>query len=101
MIRERKEKSKLQKEIENMQRQILEMEHLKKLDLQTSHNEYDRVSRELRVAQEEKKMLTAKLQEIQSEYDLNLKTFEHKKEEYDLYERELKKLQDKYRETMN
>ena len=64
MIRERKEKTRLQKEVETMQRQVAEVDLAKKQDLQTAQSEFDRIQRDYRIIQEEKRMATAKLQEI-------------------------------------
>lgn len=53
------------------------------------------------MAVEEKKMLSAKLQEVQSEFEGFKRDFERRRDDQDLYERELKKLQDKHRDAMN
>ena len=81
IVRERKEKSKLQKEIEVMQRQLIEMESVKKQDLQTAQSEFERIQRDYRIVQEEKRMANAKLQEIQSEFEIIRRQYEQKKDD--------------------
>lgn len=66
---ERKEKSKLQKDYEILERKFLEIESLKKSDLQSQQNEFERLQREYRIMQEERRMVTMKTQEIQSEHE--------------------------------
>ena len=62
--RERKEKSKLQKEVETLQRQLEESEMVKREQLLQAQNETERIMRECRVSQEEKRLMTQKLTEI-------------------------------------
>eukprot|EP00347_Sterkiella_histriomuscorum_P015883 403355323 len=100
-IRERKDKSKLQKEIEVLQRQILDIESTKRSDLEKAQSEFERIQREYRIVQEEKRMSLAKLQEVQVEYEAYRRQFEQKRIEQEQYESELKKLQEKYREAMS
>ena len=56
--RERKEKSKLQREVEEMQRVIEELEVGKRELILQAQNETERIMRECRVLQEEKRLMT-------------------------------------------
>ena len=56
--------------------------------------------RECRVAQEEKRMAVAKLAEVQRDHDLMRERTESKRDGQDAVERELRKLQEKHRETV-
>lgn len=49
-IRERKEKAKLQKEVETLSRQVAEAEQTRKFELQNAQNEVERILRECRIA---------------------------------------------------
>jgi hypothetical protein len=62
--RERKEKSKLQKEVETLQRQLEENEVVKREQLLQAQNETERIMRDCRISQEEKRLMTQKLTEI-------------------------------------
>ncbi|CDW85959.1 UNKNOWN [Stylonychia lemnae] len=99
-MRQRKEVSKLQKEIEQLQVQILEQESNKRFDLEKSHSEFDRIQREYRIVSEEKRMAQMRVQDIQNEFESYRRQFEDRKYDQDLYENELRKLQDKHRECM-
>ena len=54
---ERKERSRLQKDYEKLEKQMVEIELTKKNDLQKLQTEYENVQRNLRVYEEEKNML--------------------------------------------
>ena len=56
MTHERKEKSKLQKDYENLERNFMDLDQQRKNDLQTAQAEFERVQRDYRVMQEERKM---------------------------------------------
>ena len=62
--RERKEKSKLQKEVETLQRQLEENEMVKREQMLQAQNEAERIMRDFRISQEEKRLMTQKLTEI-------------------------------------
>ena len=62
--RERKEKSKLQKEVETLQRQLEENEVVKREQMLQAQNEAERIMRDFRISQEEKRLMTQKLTEI-------------------------------------
>lgn len=62
--RERKEKSKLQKEVETLQRQLEENEMVKREQMLQAQNETERIMRDFRISQEEKRLMTQKLTEI-------------------------------------
>jgi hypothetical protein len=62
--RERKEKSKLQKEVETLQRQLEENEMVKREQMLQTQNETERIMRDCRISQEEKRLMTQKLTEI-------------------------------------
>ena len=56
--------------------------------------------RECRVAQEERRMAVAKLAEVQRDHDLMRERTDSKRDGQDAVERELRKLQEKHRETV-
>lgn len=68
-VRERKEKSKLQKEVETLTRQLVDIEAVHKADLLSAQSEVERVLHDSRVLAEEKRVAHLKLRELQAEAD--------------------------------
>ena len=83
-----------------MQKQAAEMEAVRRSELLCAQNEAERVIKECRIAQEEKRMMQQKLQELQREHDEVRSGGQQRREKDDETERELKKLQEKYREAI-
>jgi len=87
--------------VESLTLQITEAEQSKRAEVLNAQNEVERILRELRVAMEEKRLATAKLQEMQVEFEDMKKYADNKHDNHDALERELKKLQEKHRETVS
>jgi chromosome segregation ATPase len=60
----------------------------------------ERILRECRIAQEEKRMLQLKLSELEKEFELIRGRADGKKDDSEALERELRKLQERHRETI-
>lgn len=98
---ERKEKSKLQKEMETLEANYQELDNQRKRDAMIAQEEYEKLQKKHRVTTEERNIYLQKLQEMQKEVDDLGARLESKQDEFELLEREYKKLQDKHRDTLN
>ena len=98
---ERKEKSKLQKELEVIEKNYGELENTRKRDVMLAQEEYEKLQKRHRVVTEERNIYLQQLQKMQTDLEEQHSRFDQKSDEYDLMEREYKKLQDKHRETLN
>ncbi|CDW73834.1 UNKNOWN [Stylonychia lemnae] len=100
-IMERKEKSKLQRELEILEKNYTELEQQRKADIYAIQDDYEKLQKQHRVMTEERNIYLQKVQQVQTEFDDMRKTFDQKNDEFDMIEREYKKLQERHRETMN
>ncbi len=98
---ERKEKSKLQKELEVIEKNYGELENTRKRDVMLAQEEYEKLQKRHRVVTEERNIYLQQLQKMQTDLEEVHSRLDQKSDEYDLMEREYKKLQDKHRETLN
>ena len=98
---ERKEKSKLQKEMETLEANYQELDNQRKRDAMIAQEEYEKLQKKHRVTTEERNIYLQKLQEMQKDVDDLGARLESKQDEFELLEREYKKLQDKHRDTLN
>lgn len=64
-----------------------------------AQGEVERVLREARIAQEEKRMMASKLKEIEKEHEIIRARADGKKDDTEAVERELRKLQERHREA--
>lgn len=69
-----------------------EAEALRRTDLQNAQNEVERILRECRIAQEEKRMAALKLTEFQREYEQMKARVDTRNQDQESVDRELKKL---------
>ena len=100
-VHERKEKSKLQRELETIEKNYTELEHQRKKDVFSHSEEYEKLQKKHRVISEERNIYLQKLQQMQVDMDDVKNRLEQKQDEFELMEREYKKLQEKHRETLN
>ena len=99
-IRERKEKSKLQREIELLMQQLADSESIRRTEVLQAQNEAERVAHECRVAQEDRRFTQQKMSEMQAEMEDMRRRVDAKNSNTDMFEKELRKLQDQHRETL-
>ena len=97
---QRKEMSKLQKEMEVLEQNYMEMEQQKKQQAVLMQEEYEQLQKKHRVITEERAIYLQKVQELERELEDNRQTLDRKGDECALVEREYKKLQDKHRDTL-
>eukprot|EP00347_Sterkiella_histriomuscorum_P013840 403363164 len=100
-IMERKEKTKLQKELEILEKNYIELEQRRKADVTIGQEEYEKLQRQHRVLTEERNIYLNKVQQLQADYDDLMKQYQGKTDELDMVDREYKKIQEKHREVMN
>lgn len=100
-ILERKEKSKLQREFEIVEKNYSELEQSRKREIMIQQEEYEKLQKKHRVISEERNIYLQKLNGMQKELDDVRGKLEQKVDEFELIEREYKKLQDKHRDTLN
>lgn len=100
IVRERKDKAKLQREIEHLTQQVADSETIRRQEVLSAQNEAERVSRECRVAQEERRLIQQRMSEMQAEQEDMKRRVEGKSTESEVIERELRKLQERHREAM-
>lgn len=89
---ERKDKSRLQKELETLERSYMELEQQRKADVMAQQTEYENLQRQHRVVMEERNIYLQKMQALQIEIDQVKKNYQSKVDEFDLIEREYQKL---------
>ena len=99
-IRERKEKSKLQREIELLMQQLADSESIRRTEVLQAQNEAERVAHECRVAQEDRRFTQQKMSEMQAEMEDMRRRVDAKNSNTDMFEKELRKLHDQHRETL-
>ena len=99
-VRERKEKSKLQREIEQLMQQVADAESLRKAAVLQAQNEAERVTHECRVAQEDRRITQQRMGEVQAEMEDMRRRADAKEANTEVFERELRKLQEQHRETL-
>ena len=99
-VRERKEKSKLQREIEQLMQQVADAESLRKAAVLQAQNEAERVAHECRVAQEDRRITQQRMGEVQAEMEDMRRRADAKEANTEVFERELRKLQEQHRETL-
>ena len=97
---QRKEMSKLQKEMEVLEQNYMEMEQQKKQQAVLMQEEYEQLQKKHRVITEERAIYLQKVQELERELGDNRQALDRKGDECALVEREYKKLQDKHRDTL-
>lgn len=98
---ERKEKSKLQREMETVEKNYQELENQRKREGMVQQEEYEKLQKKHRVITEERNIYLGKLQQVQVEIDELKSRLEAKNDEFELMEREYKKLQERHRDASN
>lgn len=89
---ERKEKSKIQKELEVLEKNYSELDLQRKREAMVQQEEYEKLQKKHRVINEERNIYLQKLQQMQAEMDDVRNKLESKTDEFELLEREYKKL---------
>ena len=98
---ERKEKTRVHKELDTLEKNYLELQHSRKADLQIKQNEIDNLNKVLAQLEESK----SGLQQINDSYENEIRDLKKKlmikQDQNELLEKEFAKLQDKLREVQN
>jgi chromosome segregation ATPase len=100
-LMELKEKSKLQKELETLEKNYIELEQNKKHENLTHNTEIERLQKEVATLKEEKAAMNSKINQMQLDLDKLQRNYESKCDRYDLLEKDFKQYQDGHRGMMN
>lgn len=96
---ERKEKTRIHKELETLEKNYMELTHQRKADLSIKQNEIDNLNKVILQLEESK---TKNMMQIDS-YEVEIrelkKKYAVKSDQYDVFEKEYQKLQDKFRDA--
>ena len=98
---ERKEKTRIHRELDTLEKNYMELTHQRKADLQIKQNEIDNLNKVLVQFEEQKGSLSHKVDAYENEIRELKKKQIVKQDQIELIEREFSKLQDKYREIQN
>lgn len=98
---ERKEKSRIHRELDTLERNYIELSHQRKADMQIKQNEIDNLNKVLAQLEETKDHLSRKCDSQETEIRELKKKVHLKQDQNELIEREYSKLQDKHREVQN
>lgn len=96
---ERKQQTRIHKELDTLERNYLELTHQRKADVQIKQNEIDNLNKVLSQLEEQKGSLTSKCDANDGEIRELKKKLMIKTDQLELVEKEFAKLQDKYREV--
>lgn len=95
---ERKEKTRIHKELETLEKNYMELSHQRKADLQVKQNEIDNLNKVLSQFEDTKATLNKKVDEYENELRDIKKKLIMKSDSLELIEKEYNKLQEKCRE---
>jgi chromosome segregation ATPase len=98
---ERKEKTRIHKELETLERNYMELTHQRKADLQIKQNEIENLNKVLSQLEEQKSSLTKKTDYLEGESRDLKKKLMLKGDQFEMLEKEFAKLQDKLRDVQN
>lgn len=100
-LMERKEQTRIHKELEALERNYLELSHKSKSDLQIKNNEIENLRKALETAEEAKVKVTKSADLYEMEIREVKKKMNNKQDQLEVLEKEYQKLQEKYRESQN
>ena len=98
---ERKEKTRIHKELETLERNYLELVHQRKADLQLKQNDLDIAHKEMTTLEEKKSKLDGQVDTLENENRDLKKKLMGKTDQHEVLEKEYGKVQDKYRDMQN
>ena len=98
---ERKEKTRIHKELETLEKNYMELSHSRKADLQIKQNEIDNLNKVLAQYEESKQKINQQVDLFENEIRELKKKLVVKSDQFDVLEKEYSKLQEKCRDSQN
>lgn len=100
-LMERKEKTRIHKELETLEKNYMELTHQRKADLQIKQNEIDNLNKVLAQYEESKQKINQQVDNFENEIRELKKKLVLKTDQFDVLEKEYSKLQEKFRDSQN
>jgi chromosome segregation ATPase len=98
---ERKEKTRIHKELDTLEKNYMELTHQRKADLTIKQNEIENLNKVLAQLEEQKTVLSKKADALEGENRDFKKKLILKGDQFEMLEKEFAKLQDKLRDVQN
>lgn len=98
---ERKEKTRIHKELDTLEKNYMELTHQRKADLAIKQNEIDNLNKVCAQFEDQKNKLSNKVDSHETEFRDYKKKLIVKQDQVEMLEREFAKMQVKYREIQN
>lgn len=98
---DRKEKSRIHKELETLERNYADLTHQSKADMQIKKNEIDNLNKVLAQFEDDKSKYVSQISNLENQLRETKKKLVIKEDQVEVLEKEFAKLQEKFRESQN